>query len=304
MSISQIKRHSLILFLGVVFVPSVHAQTYFDSLAARSDVVIAVPFRSQAELEAHWLPNNHDNMFYDSAEDAVQLFWPKQGGGNNIDQLRPDISPDLSSGNVFVTWEDKWGSEWVTNGSGNPVNGIGTHKNFQYSDDDGGGLQLEVRLQHRETGLNGIDIPAGRLGSVDIRSYFGNRKGTTTQLDGILTDILLDVDVWARYFLFIEYGGNGKISLWVTQEGAAPQAVYLQATGDSSGDPGPFRIWWFEHNSSQSFSGSTARKWVRNFVVLDGVANLTAAHSLVVQGSLAQGGEPVVRPAPPVLSRP
>ena len=82
MSISQIKRHSLFLILGVALVPSAHAQTYFESLAARSDVVIAVAFRSQADVEAHWRPNNHDDVTYDPVEDALQTRWPSAGGSS------------------------------------------------------------------------------------------------------------------------------------------------------------------------------------------------------------------------------
>ena len=258
---------------------------FYDTLVARSDLHTAVAFRSQADVDAHLSGGPDPDADYDAVEDAMRFTWPANSG-NNVDQARVDITPNLSTGNVFVTWEQRCGPNWAADGLGGSINGIGTHKNFQYSD---GGLQLEVRRKMKEGAVTGDDPPAGSAGSVDIRSYFGAQGGPTSSsmLTGILApDFFLDTEVWARYFLFIEYGGNGKVSLWVTQPGDAPQAIYLQAPGDSSGDPGTLSEFWFEHNSSQTYTGGTSYVWDRNFVVLDGVADLTEAQSLVTQGSL------------------
>ncbi len=302
MSISHITRHSLFLILGLAFVPSAYGQTYFELLAARSDVVVAVAFRSQADVEAHWAPNNHDDVTYDATQDAAMFTWPSSAG-SNIDQIQIDINPIISSGTVFVTWEERWGPNWALPGGRSGINGFNTMKNHQLSDQGSftsGGLQLEVRKWHRKELMSDNDIQAGKAGTIDIRTYFGGGGGPGGEkaLFGQLADFVLDIEVWARYFLFIEYGGNGKISLWCTQPGDAPTAIYLEATGDSSGDPGPFGAWWFEHNSSQTYSGPTSHVWNRNFVVLDGVADLAEAQALVNQG--ASGG-PIVRPKPPEL---
>ena len=291
MSISEIKRHGLFLILGVAFVPSAHAQTYFESLAARSDVVIAVAFRSQADVEAHWRPNNHDDVSYDPVEDALQIRWPTAGGGSNINDLQVNIAPTLDSGNVFVTWEGKWSVEWVADGSGTNINGFRQLKDYQYADSNqysSGGLQLEVRRLCTETAPTEFDAPAGSSGGIDCRTYFGGGGGPgqpEKRLADTLADFVLGNQVWIRYFLFVEYGGNGKITLWVTQPGDAPTKIYDQQPGDSSGDPGAFRSFWFEHNSSQTYSGPTSYVWNKNLVVLDGVADLAEAQSLVTQGS-------------------
>jgi len=260
---------------------------YYDTLAARSDVNIAVAFRSQEDVEAHWRPNNHDDVSYDPVEDALQTRWPTAGGGSNIDDLRVVIDPPLSSGKVFVTWEAKWSVEWASDGGGDRMNGIRQFKDYQYA--KSGGFMLEIRKIHHKTAPNDIEIPAGESGGIDIRTYFGGGGGAgqpDKRLKGTLADFVLGNEVWIRYFLFVEYGGNGKITLWVTQPGDAPTKIYDQATGDSSGDPGEFASFWFEHNSSQTYSGPTSHVWNRNFVVLDGVADLAAAQALVTEGTL------------------
>lgn len=232
---------------------------------------------------------NATDVDYDPNQNAMRFTWPSSAG-SNVDQAQIDIDPPISSGTVFVTWEERWGPNWASAGDGGSINGISTFKNFQYSDNeafDGGGLQLEIRKRNRRSSIDRIDVPAGAAGYIDIRSYFGARGGPggSDQLTGIRADFLLHVETWARYFLFIEYGGNGRISLWCTQPGDAPVAIYLQAEGDSSGDPGEFRSFWFEHNSSQEYSGPTSHVWNRNFAVLTGVSDLAAAQALVAMGA-------------------
>ena len=50
MNYSTIRWHSLILILSDAFVSSAHGQTYFEQLASRSDVVVAVGFDSSADV--------------------------------------------------------------------------------------------------------------------------------------------------------------------------------------------------------------------------------------------------------------
>ncbi len=264
---------------------------YFDSLAARSDVVHAIAFRSQVDVETYWAPGNptnRDDVDYDSVVDSMRFRWPETSGGNNIDSMDIDIDPGITSGNVFFTWEDRWSSEWTSVGNRSSINGVSTFKNHHVKDTaaySAGGLQLEVRKWNTKVPLSDENVPSGEAGAVDIRSYFGNAGGAD-RLNGMTNDFIIPVEGWVRYFLFIEYGGNGKISLWCTKAGTAPVDVYLQATGDSAGDPGESRRFQFQHNTSSTYSGPTSHTWCRNLVILDGVADLTEAQSLVSQGSL------------------
>ena len=300
MKISQLLALGVVVCLGCL--QEVHAETFFEQLSSRSDVVVALPFRSSAEVD-EYTSNRNEDVDYDPVQDAMRFTWPASSG-NNVDQAQIDIEPAISSGNVFVTWEERWSSNWASNGDRSSINGINTFKNIQYSDQDAfesGGLQLEIRKQHRSSFLTGETVPAGAAGYVDIRSYFSAQGGPggSNQFPGIQEDFLLSVNTWARYFLFIEYGGNGRVSLWVSEPGVAPVAVYERAPGGESGDPGPFRSFWFEHNSSQDYSGPTSHVWNRDFVVLDGVADFAEAEALVELGS---DGELPVRPNPPVVN--
>ncbi|MEL7537974.1 MAG: hypothetical protein AAFZ58_01555 [Pseudomonadota bacterium] len=301
MSKSRYERVALAAILALAVSEPTFAQSYFEDLSRRSDVVVAIPFDSAAEVGRYVSGRNQD-VDFDPAIGAMRFSWPSNDGGPNVDQAQVDIQPAISSGNVFVTWEERWGPNWASSGNGGSINNINTFKNMQYSDQEAfesGGLQLEVRKLNRKSGFREVPVPRGKAGYVDIRTYFGGGGGPggSSQLNSIRADYLLDVEVWARYYLFIEYGGRGKISLWVSQENAeGATAVYRQSEGDSSGDPGEFRSFWFEHNSSQDYSGPTSHVWNRNFVVLDGVQNYSEAEALVELGS-----GPVVRPNPPVI---
>ncbi|MEM9190838.1 MAG: hypothetical protein AAGF12_16760 [Myxococcota bacterium] len=269
-------------------VPS--GDTYFERLQARPDAVVAIAFSSMDEVSAH-IARRATDVDFDPAQGAMRFTWPSSSG-SNVDQAQVSIEPPISTGNVFVTWEERWSGNWAAGGSRGSINGINTFKNFQHSDREAfqsGGLQLEIRKLHRRSGLTGDTVPAGAAGFIDIRSYFGavGGPGGSEQFQGIQADMLLEVETWARYFLLIEYGGTGKVSLWVTQPGVAPVAIYLQAPGDSAGDPGAFRSFWFEHNSSQRYDGPTSHVWNRNFVVLDGVRDLAEAEMLVAEGVYA-----------------
>lgn len=284
MSISKLTWQAVVLSTVCMIARDAQAQSYFDELAARSDVVAAIAFRSEADIAAYG--HTTDDVDYDPVQDAMRFTWPASHS-SNINQVQVGIEPAISSGNVFVTWEERWSQNWASAGDRGSVNGFKTIKNFQYSDADpyaSGGLQLEIRRLIAKSTITDANVPAGKAGYVDIRSYFGN-TGDGDQLLGIKNDFLLGVEVWARYYLFIEYGGNGKVSLWVSEPGVPAKAVYIQASGDSSGDPGTFRSFWFEHNSSQTYDGPTSHVWNRNFVVLDGVSDMNEALQLVSMGS-------------------
>ena len=92
MNISTINWHRLVLILGIAIAPSAYAQTYFDDVSARSDVVVAIPFGSLEEVSEHWAPNNHDDVSYDPVQDAIQFSWPAFSG-SNINQVQVDIDP-------------------------------------------------------------------------------------------------------------------------------------------------------------------------------------------------------------------
>ena len=260
---------------------------YFDALSARSDVVLAIPFRSQPEVDRYTSRRNQD-VDYDPVEDAMRFTWPASRG-SNIDQAQVSIEPPISDGTVFVTWEEKWSREWASKGNRGAINGINTFKNIQYSKQvafESGGLQLELRKQHRKSFRTGRAVPKGKAGYVDIRSYFAAQGGPggKRQYPGIKRDFLLNVETWARWYLYIDYAGVGKVTLWLAEPGRSPVAVYEQARGAEPGNPGVFRSFWFEHNSSQKYDGPTSHVWNRNLVVLNGVKDFAEAKALVEQG--------------------
>ncbi len=300
MSISKIKYQAGALILGIALLPSAHAQDYYETLGSRSDAIVSIVFDSLAVVQNYWPTNNHSGIDYDPGEDAMQFTWPPDGNqGTDPDTPKIPISPSISSGTAFISWDEKYGPNWAADGTRSATNDIATFKNYQIASGVGSDRLIEVRLWTTKTHIDGRDMPAGKLGSLDIRPYYssaptGSPAGGAS-LSGLAADVQLDIGNWHRYFLFVDLD-NDELSLWVTQPGLPPLAIYHRADGSV----GRIAGFWYEHDSSQQFSGPVSRCWNRNLVVLNGVPDLAAAEALVAQGSL--GGptpeNPEWNPAP------
>ncbi|MBN1671024.1 MAG: hypothetical protein JXR37_08335 [Kiritimatiellae bacterium] len=275
-----------------------HAQhAYFGWLSNRTETVVAVGYRSEAEINADTAPGRQPNrnVIYDPQEDAArgQLgpgvgtlgTYMKPGMWNNFFSAR--------SGSLLFIWDVRWSEEFLRF----PEQGILTHKAFQLSENaSGDSRRIEIRTRF---GLSG----PGEVAEIDARRYIWGGDGLAQPMgaDGPGGDCqtgqftVMPV-TWTRFWASVNFD-TGTFSLWVADENTLPVTLFdayrLVITTKLD------NFWW-EFNSSQTRTGGAdAYIWFRNFVVMQDVSDPSA---IVAQGARVGGGD-IGDTAPPARPR-
>jgi len=184
--------------------------THFETEAAKPGVVMAVGFRSDAEIGMYSQggPPN-DCVSYDLVEDAAKAVF--SGGSSDLcTQVRPYFGDQLTQpgDELWVQWEAKWVG-WEGD-----LGGLNTHKAFQIADGSikdivgAGDIKFEIRSSYDRSDNTAVGTPTFRVyqgantdgdNDGDLRDYtcpygnYGNRQpGGDTWYDGHNGDFGVD----------------------------------------------------------------------------------------------------------------
>jgi|GEM_PF-4045464 len=267
------------LSMGTLPLPASADNNYFESLAARSEVIYARSYRKQSEIDAD-VPTRPENRetppVYDPVVDGARwTVHPGNGGIVTKDQMRPHF-PHTSTGSLLFYWEARWDKNFPYE-----LSTMHTHKAFQLSRDTSGD-QRRIEIRTRFNLASAPDVA-----EVDGRSYIWSPE--ETPMSHQVGKFTIKGDTWTRFWAYVDFDRR-RFSLWVADEKTSPKEIYRDYQfNDMTGGLDNF---WFEFNSSQSRAGGAALNiWARNFVVLRNVGN--------VEALIEQGGKVAAAPEAP-----
>lgn len=251
------------------------AYTYFDTLSARPDCLVAYTMRSVAELDSietrgtatHKLP-----IVYDSNMDAAVVTIDPSGtipGSGSTDSQQKRFPIAISSGSMLLTWDLRFDQNFAFKGNGY----LGRHKTFQIGQNNDRWVVLKTDYANAaQSGVAELYVAAG-----GGTQWYGPGTYTVRQevLEPSLAKFFIAANTWTRVWVWLQDIGQpvSYMSVWVADESRGPVQLYnrLAMIVPSSG----LDKFWLEYDTSQDTAVNPAmRSWNRNLVVLKNVADV------------------------------
>lgn len=250
---------------------------YFESLAARPEVLLAAPLRSDEGIEPYIAARRPGRRIrpptYDPARDAAR--WELIGtvaSVNPVDAFRIPLGEEIRSGNALFYYEARWDARFPRH-----LGTLHTHKAFRFDTRDFRKPVLEMRARYKQTrDCAGRDYVA----KIDGRVYFdrdgwqpgasdvdGRRVGANSRY---FADFCVRGDTWTSFWVYIDYSAL-TWSYWAADDTRDPVKI-IDAFRQEAMD-GPIDGFRFQWNSSQEGRNeeATLHLWARNFVALRNV---------------------------------
>lgn len=234
--------------------PPVGAHGYFNTQAARPDVLAAYSLRSQSQLVQY----KHAN----SLPPAVNYVWPNDPDPRAQDAAKAVIPITTNSlpnqlrvpfshgaGPFTVSWEVYWTEDFFAAASG-----LSNHKAFMLAS-PAGTIRTEIRARYTVFSAEPA-IGAGAVARVDVRPYSATEvpQGPADKLMPLLTAVDVYPNRWTRYWVRHAPRNDGSgwwnHSLWVADALRPAVQCYSNAGLLPAAVPGGWQQWWIELNTS------------------------------------------------------
>lgn len=263
--------------------------TYYATLIARPDTIVAKAYKTQAQINADSEKSPNAHVTYDAAEDAAKVEYVNDaaGDGSLPNQVRPRFQA-VTSGNLLFYAEFKWHQHWS---DATYREGVNVLKWLQHFRSTGNCGQLGCKTTY-EPRMQFTQATAGNVAKRDTRAYTAQNNGLSI---GGGANYQIGHSQWYRWWSYVEFVDADTIrySEWMALGTGTPVQLVDQFQGDFLGGGAGFDEFWFEYNTSQSRPATAAplRAWFRNFAVLRNVSDPAA---------IVGGGNPTpLSPAPP-----
>lgn len=269
--------------------PSGDHNHYYETLAARPDVFLAAPLRSQANIDSYPEAASSSTtrlpIVYDAVEDAAVLTINPPVASDVKGRFLPFANPSPS---VFLTWEFAMEEHFRYLGEGY----IRRHKSWRFNP---GPIWLALRTDYQhaqQAGNRFVELivtgPSSQyLGPGTWRGGQPPPDGSPRPPGSIphwygeglnprYGEFFLQPLVWTRVFIFIEDLDQPtvRISVWVADETREAVQLYNRMNYLRLSTDNPLRNFQVEFDTSgdQAPLGPLTHAWTRNYVALRGVA--------------------------------